>query len=422
MIPKIIHNIWIQGYNSIPNEYIKYIQNNRILFDDYVYIFWDDYKITKLLLYKFPKNYKIYILCNIPAQKSDIARICILYEYGGIYYDVDFIFNKKIDVFLEYDFFGVSDCICGVKKIYNGIIGSIKKNKILLKFINKINKLDEDELNNKYNILLKTGTIAFYNIIKKFLTKDKNIYNIKIINKIYLFPQSTFDNTKNLAHIKNYIFAHASNNSSWSPKIYNNSHKLISNINNLIYESNYNLEELYFLSNKIIQKKNHNNFNNLIVIAHPDDEIIFFGDFLLKNANNTTVLCVTNSSNLIRSIEFVQVMNKVNCNYIMWDLKDCKSYSKCSELKKKLNKIVHNYNNIYTHSLSGETGHPVHILLSMYLYDIVNKNLYVSNLNIFKSELSQEKLKLFKIYKSQLYNSIIFHIYKTSKEDYLKIK
>ena len=35
--------------------------------------------------------------------------------------------------------------------------------------------------------------------------------------------------------------------------------------------------------------------DKLLVIAHPDDEAIFFGDLLIENANRTKVVCLTSS-------------------------------------------------------------------------------------------------------------------------------
>ena len=115
-------------------------------------------------------------------------------------------------------------------------------------------------------------------------------------------------------------------------------------------------------------------------------------------------------------------MNKLKCNYIMWDFKDCKSYSDCIELKNKLNKTINKYDNIYTHSLSGETCHPQHILIYKYFFEYNQKNIFVSNLNIFKSKMSSKKYELLKMYRSQIFSSIIFHLTLSSQEDYLQIK
>ena len=103
MIPKIIHNIWLQGYNNIPNE-IK-INYNKIkkLNPDWEFIIWDNHMI-KTLLKKYPTIYKIYkniqnlygISSNIITQ-NNIAKYVIMKEYGGLYYDIN------LECFTSYD-------------------------------------------------------------------------------------------------------------------------------------------------------------------------------------------------------------------------------------------------------------------------------------------------------------------------------
>jgi len=96
MIPKIIHNIWIQGYNNLPN--INKINQEKIkkLNPEWEFIIWDELMIKKLLkkyptilaIYKNAKNLSGIITTE--ATKSDIARYVIMKEYGGLYYDYDF--------------------------------------------------------------------------------------------------------------------------------------------------------------------------------------------------------------------------------------------------------------------------------------------------------------------------------------------
>jgi len=117
MIPKIIHNIWIQGYDELPEE----IKKNQLLVKksnpDWEFIVWDKISILKLLK-KYPqilsmyKNlHKFIVFTDYDSAKiqkkefiktqCDIAKYIILKEYGGIYYDVNlkclFDFNKLFE-------------------------------------------------------------------------------------------------------------------------------------------------------------------------------------------------------------------------------------------------------------------------------------------------------------------------------------
>lgn len=93
MIPKIIHNIWLQGYDNLSNT-IK-IQHNKIkkLNPEWEFTVWDNNMIEKLLK-KYPKIYDKYRNAanysrNTNATKSYIARYIIMKEYGGVYCDIE---------------------------------------------------------------------------------------------------------------------------------------------------------------------------------------------------------------------------------------------------------------------------------------------------------------------------------------------
>jgi mannosyltransferase OCH1-like enzyme len=103
MIPKIIHNIWIQGYDNLPNEnkinYINIKKNNP----DWEFMIWDD-EMIKNLLKKYPKIYEIYNKINNysgivdnNAIKNNLASYIIMKEYGGLYFDIDFKCISQLD-------------------------------------------------------------------------------------------------------------------------------------------------------------------------------------------------------------------------------------------------------------------------------------------------------------------------------------
>lgn len=108
MIPKIIHNIWIQGYENLPNENKIYYLNIKKLNPDWEFMIWDD-EMIKNLLQKYPKIYDIYKKSSNYSGsidnniiKSDIARYIIMKDYGGLYFDADFKCKTSFDeVFLN---------------------------------------------------------------------------------------------------------------------------------------------------------------------------------------------------------------------------------------------------------------------------------------------------------------------------------
>jgi mannosyltransferase OCH1-like enzyme len=45
----------------------------------------------------FPDFYETFISFKYPIQRADAVRYCVLYLYGGIYIDLDYICNKSFD-------------------------------------------------------------------------------------------------------------------------------------------------------------------------------------------------------------------------------------------------------------------------------------------------------------------------------------
>lgn len=124
MIPKIIHYCWF-GKNPLPKSAIKCIESWKKYCPDYEIIEHneDNYDINK---YEYTKE-------AYEAKKwafvSDIARLDILYNYGGIYLDTDVEIIKPIDDLLESSgFMGFED----KKQVASGLgMGAVKNSPII---------------------------------------------------------------------------------------------------------------------------------------------------------------------------------------------------------------------------------------------------------------------------------------------------
>jgi len=172
-----------------------------------------------------------------------------------------------------------------------------------------------------------------------------------------------------------------------------------------------------FLTKAKNKKVSFSNIENVLIIAHPDDEMIFFHKFLAEN-KKTLVICLTNGGCKIRSNEFYNSINYYGVKGIMFNFKDGNNIIWNSVIiKRQLLKILNqiNFSVVLTHNKEGEYGHKQHIQCFLLLKDI--KYLLSSsvvfltpdnNLSIFKkknklTELQlNEKITAFKnIYKSQ---------------------
>ena len=140
LIPKIFHFIWV-GTNKIPNNYQKYIQTWKINHPDWKIRIWTDIDLT----YDNFLNLDIINKCNKMAQKADIMRYEIIYNYGGVYIDCDFESFKNIEnVISNCNFFvcnGDHDCP-DKKVITNALFGATIHNKISHMIKSDISKIE----------------------------------------------------------------------------------------------------------------------------------------------------------------------------------------------------------------------------------------------------------------------------------------
>tara|TARA_R100000541_G_scaffold14890_1_gene24287 strand:+ start:4001 stop:5443 length:1443 start_codon:yes stop_codon:yes gene_type:complete len=113
----------------------------------------------------------------------------------------------------------------------------------------------------------------------------------------------------------------------------------------------------------------------LMVVAHPDDELIFGGAELIKYGPEYKVVCLTNKLNKIRSKEFETVMKKLNVgSWEMFDYEDTLYPTQQFNLKDILKS--REWEKIVTHNPIGEYGHPQHKLVFDIILNITN-NFYV---------------------------------------------
>ncbi len=137
-IPKILHQFW-HG-NPFPEKYKQLTDLWKNMHPDWTVILWDEEAVSKFGL----ANKWMYENMKNPSAKSDVVRYEVVYSYGGVYMDTDFLTCKNFDKLLYLDFF------CGLMGSYDGtllnaetcvapsIFGASQGNGILEKIILKI--------------------------------------------------------------------------------------------------------------------------------------------------------------------------------------------------------------------------------------------------------------------------------------------
>lgn len=200
--PKIIHQIWMQGYDNMPDKHKENVQKIRDMHPDWKYLFWDESQILRLMK-KFPEYLAVYYKFLYMLQKIDFAKYLILYLFGGIYLDIDVEIVKKLDglnyEFGDFDFIlsylnddaFISYILCRqFKCLNNGIIISKPNVDILKHLIDKIATLDiscDGEFNKIFCINNTTGPKLVNQIISQYII-DHPDHKLLFLDSDYLEP------------------------------------------------------------------------------------------------------------------------------------------------------------------------------------------------------------------------------------------
>ena len=179
---------------------------------------------------------------------------------------------------------------------------------------------------------------------------------------------------------------------------------------------------MFPMNSEILQA---NEKENLMIVAHPDDETIWGGAHLMKG--NYTVLCITNGNNKKRKAEFNQVMKKAGSKGMILSFPDKTNgkrdnWKSCKkEIKNKIKKVIDSkdWDEIITHNPNGEYGHIHHKMVSKFVTNLLKSEKKTKQLIYFgrytkrakKADLKKEKaiskkaytkkLKLCTLYSSQ---------------------
>lgn len=181
LIPKKIHYCWFSG-KPMPDFLKQCMETWKIFCPDYELICWNEenYDINRI-----PYIREAYEVGKY-SFVSDVVRLDILYQYGGIYLDTDVSLIKNLDSLLYQQGF------VGVEKWGNintgGLVGVIPKHsmiKEMLEYRKQFHFINDDGS-------LNMDTNGIYETIP-FIQHGMRINNtIQIINGMTVYPSSVF--------------------------------------------------------------------------------------------------------------------------------------------------------------------------------------------------------------------------------------
>lgn len=138
----------------------------------------------------------------------------------------------------------------------------------------------------------------------------------------------------------------------------------------------------------------------LVIVAHPDDETIWFAGTMIANPQvDWTILCLSRSSDSDRSPKFARVAKKLGAKGLIDDWDDegrLSAKQAIAEAKRIIGERIgaKHFDFVVTHGANGEYGHERHRQLSHAVNDLVARRKLSANLllNFNYKKLSRYRL------------------------------
>lgn len=183
-IPKIIHYCWFGG-NEKPECILKCIKSWKKYCPDYEIKEWNETNFD-INLFQYTKE-------AYEAKKwafvSDVARLWVIYNYGGIYMDTDVEILNNIDHILEYDLFMFFQ---SERTLNTGMgFGAPKNNHIVKSILDDYRKIQFVSNNGKYN--MTACPILNTNVLREIVPEIQLNGHRQIINNMAFFSCADYN-------------------------------------------------------------------------------------------------------------------------------------------------------------------------------------------------------------------------------------
>jgi mannosyltransferase OCH1-like enzyme len=227
MIYKNIHLIWLGG--KLPEGFKSNIERIKKLHPTWCVTMWDDDMVDDLIKSKQNNIYRSFNMFSTAVQKSDIARMVILYHLGGVYMDLDIHLYKPIDSLITKYKHGTDILFrendpYGYRLLTNSIIYSTKYSPFIKKIYDWV-PITNTQIDTGLDIILSTGPAKLTKLYYIYSLHDPHIdVNVNVLGHEHFEPVflrsksfDTFDPAK-YEHTGAYGL-HLYNNSWWDDTI-----------------------------------------------------------------------------------------------------------------------------------------------------------------------------------------------------------
>jgi len=201
-IPRLVHQIWYDKNeldNTMPpSKYTSYPENMKTWKEknpSYNYMFWNRRKIQELWEHPELQKYKPLLDKLELIEICDCSRYAILYLYGGIYADLDFVCMKPFDDLLDKKIIFVPETNAshrwnGHFTISNSILMSMKRHWFWLYLLDYIfENFERSRRNKNRSAVYVTGPVALTKARAQAIkTKKANEKDLYLTNGCLFYP------------------------------------------------------------------------------------------------------------------------------------------------------------------------------------------------------------------------------------------
>lgn len=168
MIPKLAHVIWIG--KPMPEPLRELVRGFEELHPDWELCWWDERALAELDMRNrsLYDNAERYVPADSVCQfRSDLARYEILRDYGGLYIDCDYRWQRSITDLSSRAGGFLSAWEIEGQFVANGVIGATPQHPVLLDMIDAVHASCTSPKNNGWRSNRLTGTHVFTPIVRK---------------------------------------------------------------------------------------------------------------------------------------------------------------------------------------------------------------------------------------------------------------
>jgi mannosyltransferase OCH1-like enzyme len=209
-VPKILHRIWIGPRVFPPYKDLRNMHSFDSLNEAFLRVVWKEEDIRLLIKKHYPEYESIYRGYRLNIQRADLARYLVLYEYGGVYADLDVSAvrplgellaaqpDKRFLCFVEIVLpeeranaigegepirktgkqMGFGEIPEDCERIASYLVACAPKHPVMLKILEEVKRRSVLKVKRQYDVFYTTGPDLFTTVVHRCLKEDPDIMTV----------------------------------------------------------------------------------------------------------------------------------------------------------------------------------------------------------------------------------------------------